>query len=132
MGRRFPAVRPGLCALLLGALLLRMLVPAGFMLAADARGAPALVLCDGVAPPAATMPAMHGGHHHAPADPAQRHEAPCPYAALAAPVLPPLPPVVAAPVAPAGPSAPVVRPTAWSTAGPAAAPPPSTGPPLVA
>lgn len=134
MTRLFPSLRPGLFALLFGALLLRMLVPAGFMIGTGAAGGPGLVLCDGYAPPPppAAMPMVHGGHHGPQHDPARHREAPCPYAALAAPVLPPLPPYVAPPAAPSEPAA---APLALATSvevGAAAPPPPATGPPLPA
>src|SRR3954452_9685675 len=78
-------------ALILAALLLRFMVPAGFMIGTAASGAPGLVLCPGVEAPIHVM-AMRG-HNHAPAhDPARLREAPCPFAALAAPALPPAPP----------------------------------------
>src|SRR6185437_1422791 len=88
--------RKPLAALFFFALLLRALVPAGFMIGTAASGAPALVLCPGFEPPPAVhRVAMHGqmrAHHH---DPATHHEAPCPFGALAAPALPPAPPVMA-------------------------------------
>jgi len=132
--RLFPSQRPGLLALLLGALMLRLLVPAGFMIGADAAGAPTLVLCDGYAPPPPppAMPMMHAGHHGPQHDPARHHEAPCPYAALTAPVLPPLPPIVAPSAAPAAPLAPAFALAAPVRPGAAAPPPPATGPPLPA
>jgi hypothetical protein len=128
--RRTSSLRPGLLSLLLGALILRMLVPAGFMIAATPAGAAALVLCDG------TVPAAHTLHHHpehdAPAAPAHHQQAPCPYAALATPVLPPLPAAFAPPAPPAQvpPAAPSAK-AAGFTRG-ASLLPPSTGPPRTA
>lgn len=133
MARYVPRSRPGLFSLLLAALALRLLVPAGFMIGADAGGAPALVLCDGAAAASVAAPAhaMHGMHRAAAHDPAHHRQAPCPYAALAAPVLPPLPALFAAPApAPAGP--PLAALFAPAVPGPAAPLPPATGPPLAA
>ncbi|MDB5691350.1 MAG: hypothetical protein JWO81_413, partial [Alphaproteobacteria bacterium] len=90
MIRNAAALRPG-WALLFALIMLRAVVPAGFMIGTAASGAPALVLCPGVeAPPPVHKMAMHGaGHRH---DPATHRESPCPFAALAAPALPPAPP----------------------------------------
>lgn len=112
--------------------MLRMLIPAGYMIGADARGTPALVLCDGTAGPlAASKPAMHHNRHGPPHEPAQHREAPCPYAAIAAPVLPPLPPAFAPPP-PAPAPAPVPAHIARESRAVAAQLPPATGPPLPA
>ncbi len=85
--------RPLLAGLIFLALLLRALIPAGFMIGTAASGAPALVLCPGMEETPAVHPMMmHGGmpaHHN---DPATHREAPCPFGALAAPALPPAPP----------------------------------------
>jgi hypothetical protein len=128
MARRISSLRPGLLSLLVGALMLRLLVPAGWMFA---PGAPTLVLCDGAAP-APAVHLAHGHHHPLPHDPARHPQEACPYAALAAPILPPLPPLV---VPPAGrleaASAPLGR-TASAAVAPAAPPPPATGPPVTA
>src|SRR5438067_3505401 len=133
MARHVPRLRPGLLSLLLAALMLRLLVPTGFMIAPDAAGVPALVLCDGVAPASAVGPAhaMHGMHHAPRHDPAHHRAAPCPYGALAAPMLPPLPAAFAVPT-PAPAVAPL--PALFASAAPASAapPPPATGPPLSA
>lgn len=113
--------------------MLRLLVPTGFMIAADAHGAPSLVLCDGVAGSEPVVRhTMHAPHHGAQHDPVHRHEAPCPYAALAAPVLPPLPATFAPPAAALVAPAPALRAASFAHRGPAAAPPPSTGPPSTA
>src|SRR5579884_426572 len=89
---RMGMARKPLTALFFFALLLRALVPAGFMIGTAASGAPALVLCPGYeAAPAVHPMAMHGAmpvHHH---DPATHREAPCPFGALAAPAIPPAP-----------------------------------------
>jgi hypothetical protein len=120
---------------LLAAVMLRLLVPAGFMIAPDAAGAPALVLCDGAAPAplvaAAPVHAMHGMHHAPRHDPAQHRQAPCPYAALAAPVLPPLSSAFVPPT-PAHEALPLPPLFARAAPGAAAPPPPATGPPLSA
>jgi hypothetical protein len=105
--------------LLAAALFLRLLVPAGFMVG-SAAGAPALVPCP------AAGPAMHGGHHHGPAP---HTEAPCPFAALAAPALPPADPLVLAPSQPGFALAPAWLPEESPAPGAAAPPPPARGPP---
>lgn len=120
-------------------MLLRLLVPAGFMIGAGAAGAPALILCDGYAqarsaapmPPAHAMHAAHAAHQAPGHDPLHHREAPCPYAAVAAPVLPPLPPAVTPP-APAPIAVPVPVLLARTVAGAAASLPPATGPPFPA
>jgi hypothetical protein len=126
-------LRPGLFSLLLAAVMLRLLVPAGFMIAPDAAGVPAFVLCDGVAPAvvAAPVQAMHGMHHAPRHDPAQHRQAPCPFAALAAPVLPPLP-AFFVPPSPAPAARPLPPLPARAAPGAAAPPPPPTGPPHAA
>ena len=117
-------VRPGLLVLLFCALLLRTLVPAGFMIGPVASGAPALLLC----PDSAPGPTDHGPHRHQ----APRHgESPCHYGALSAPALPSAPFFFAVPV--------LLPPflaesTAFLALRPALAapPPPATGPPASA
>jgi hypothetical protein len=130
---RFGAARPLLSGLFFLALLLRALVPAGFMIGTAASGAPALVICPGVeVAPAVHAMTMKGGmpaHRH---DPATHRDAPCPFAAMAAPTLPPTPPAVVVPPAP--PAEPIAGPrrlTAVRVAL-AAPPPPATGPPASA
>ncbi|MBV9932188.1 MAG: hypothetical protein JO013_14760 [Alphaproteobacteria bacterium] len=130
MGRYFSRLRPGLLGLLFAAMLLRLLVPAGFMFASDGHGSPTLVPCDGVAA-AAPAHAMHGAHHVPPSHPAHRQQASCPYAALAAPVLPPLPAPLAAPPAVVPAPAPVA-PRASVADRQESVRPPSTGPPHAA
>jgi hypothetical protein len=125
----FLAARPLLAGLFLFAIMLRALVPAGFMIGTGASGAPGLILCPGVTPPPVHPMAMHG-HAHAPGhDPATHRESPCPFAALVAPALPPAPPAVAPPPAapPQGRLEVLLRTAA--ALGLAAPPPPATGPP---
>jgi hypothetical protein len=127
---RFSPRRRPAWALLLAILLLRALVPAGFMVGTAASGAPALVLCPGVeaAPPVRKM-AMRGAVHRQGHDPATHRESPCPFAALAAPALPPAPPALAPPSA-TPPHALLEAPLhAAVSPGLAAPPPPATGPP---
>jgi hypothetical protein len=111
-------------AFLFCALLLRALVPAGFMIGASASGSPALIVC----PDAAPQIAMHGGHHQK--APGKHRESPCPFGVLGAPALPPTPSVLAAAVPMVPPPAPafVSRSIKASLAAP---PPPSTGPPFI-
>jgi hypothetical protein len=132
VARRILRLKPALLGLAFVAMLLRMLVPAGFMIASSATGAPTLVLCDGFAPPAAVEPVrgMAGMHHSPRHEPDHRREAPCPYAAMAAPVLPPLP-VPFGPPTPAAPAS-LAPFFARAVADPAAILPPSTGPPHAA
>lgn len=80
--------------LVAAALLVRLLVPAGFMPVVS-QGRVTLAPCSGV------MPAMAGMAHHdrAPAEDGARHDMPCAFAGLAAPALgaaDPVLPVVAA------------------------------------
>lgn len=131
-GRFRGAVASGrvFAALLALVLLSRLLIPSGYMIGPTDGGGPGLVLC-GQAAAAMAAEDSHEGHgmgHEAPSKPV---EPPCPYAALAAPVLPPSPPVAPPPeiLNPARepkPNATAVRPA------PAAPPPPATGPPLSA
>ena len=116
-------MRPALLALLFCVLLLRTFVPAGFMIAPVHAGTLALVPC----PDARARPA-HGRHHGE--EPEKHREAPCPYAALAAPPLPSAPPILAA-QAPAEPSFATAAPASPRVAA-AALLPPSTGPPVSA
>jgi hypothetical protein len=86
--RRLFRQRPVLMALVLAcALLMRVAVPGGYMVALD-HGALSIVECPGmVAAPA--EPAMHGMHHAEPDTPAghARPDQPCAFAGLAAPTL---------------------------------------------
>jgi hypothetical protein len=76
------ARHPSLAALILAAtLLLRVLVPAGFMPVFE-QGRVSLALCSGYGPVVA-KPMHHGGHHM----PAQQTQSPCAFADLALPVL---------------------------------------------
>jgi hypothetical protein len=117
--------KPAWLALLFCALLLRTFIPAGYMIGASSAGGAALVLC----PDGGTIPVAHHGHHKP--SPAHHREAPCPYGALAAPVVPPVP-IVLAPA----PVLPPLQPAAFAAASLvpalAAPPPPSTGPPVLA
>jgi hypothetical protein len=121
----FLRARPRAAILLAAALFLRLLVPSGYMVG-SAAGAPALVPC----PAAVAAPVMpHRGHHQGPASHA---EAPCPFAALAAPALPPADPLALAPPGPDFALAPAWLPAENLAPGAAAAPPPATGPPASA
>ncbi|HEX8308580.1 MAG TPA: hypothetical protein VF645_09210 [Allosphingosinicella sp.] len=111
-------------------LLFRLLIPSGYMIAADSGGKPGLALCAAPAR-AAAQAALHGSHDGHPDDPAPSRagEIPCAFASLAAPPLPPAPPAVEARIPavalpPALPAASDLRPVA-----PAASPPPARGPP---
>jgi hypothetical protein len=116
-------------ALLLGALFLRILIPAGFM-AGTVGGDPALILCPGA--DVSTALAIHRHHGGARHDPATHGDAPCPFAALAAPALPPAPPILAVIAAEPSTRATPDRRPATLRPGLAAPPPPSTGPPAFA
>ena len=114
------AAQAAILAVLAFVLLLRTLVPAGYMIA-PSGGWPVLTLCEAAAPIA---PAGHEGHD-APAEPKQ----PCAYAALASPVLPPAPPTISLPPSPPEAALPGrVQRDPYRPA-PASLPPPSTGPP---
>lgn len=85
--------RPGVVALLLAAaMLLRLLVPAGFMPMVQ-DGAIALAICQGSGPPLVS-PATHGMKHHGEA-PVKTSEG-CAFADLALPLLGGAPPVLLA------------------------------------
>lgn len=112
-------------------LLLRLLIPSGYMIAPDHEGKPGLTLC-AVPAPAGAQIARHGGHDDHPSDPSPSKpgERPCPFAAVAAPPLPPKPPVLS-PRAPADSVPPSLPGRAdLPRVARAAPPPPATGPPL--
>jgi len=127
-------------ALLACALLLRLLVPAGWMPVTDATGVH-LTLCSGTGPMTMPMEAMarmaHGGTmagmaHHMPTDQQGAPEHPCAFANLGLAVAEPgplalLPPVASATLMPAG-----VALLVLIGRGLAAPPPPPTGPPAIA
>jgi hypothetical protein len=108
--------------LLAAALFLRLLVPAGYMVGSAAGGL-ALVPCPAVA--SAPVMARHGHHDGS----APHAEAPCPFAALAAPALPPADPLALAPPQATYALAPAWLPAETLAPGAAAPPPPATGPP---
>jgi hypothetical protein len=124
-------LKPALRAFLFVALLLKLLVPAGYMLAPAAAGGLQFAPCAGTEQVRTAVEGEHAGlpHDRAGHEPAKHREAPCPFAALASPVLPPSPPATqAVPVAPA--AVPELAPAArMATAALAAPPPPATGPP---
>ena len=119
---------PAALALLL---VFRLLIPAGYMIAPDAEGRPGLALCAAPAR-AAVEAAMAGGHDRHPDAPipAETGELPCAYAAPAAPPLPPDPPAFVPPIAAAAAQSELPAAAGLVRVMPAAAPPPSTGPPL--
>lgn len=127
-----PCRRRLLGALFALVMLVRVLVPAGWMPVADAAG-PRLALCDGASMAAMPMPGMEPGgehgkapmHHQGPSD----H--PCAFAGPVAAVELPMP---AAPVPPAAPRHAVTADhlVAGIGHGLAAPPPPPTGPPAFA
>jgi hypothetical protein len=125
-----PLARRWLAVLLVAALAVRALVPAGWMPGTTPAGAATLVLCTGTGPMTVAMPGMHHGKADDPAKPAPEH--PCAFAGLAlawAPAeLPPaiVPPAFAAFVAPREQGGIAIG------RGLAAPPPPPTGPPLLA
>jgi hypothetical protein len=107
------------------ALFLRLLVPAGYMVG-SAAGVAALVPCPAVE--SAPVMAHHGQH-----DGRTPHaEAPCPFAALAAPALPPVDPLAFAPPQAGFAPAPAWLPAESLAPGAAAPPPPARGPPASA
>ena len=125
-------------ALLACALLLRLLVPAGWMPVSDANGVH-LTLCSGTGPMTmpsmaaiAPSPTMAGMSHHMPTDQQGAPEHPCAFANLGLAVAEPgplalLPPVASATLMPAG-----VALLVSIGRGLAAPPPPPTGPPAIA
>ena len=89
--RQHRALSAGLLAL---ALLMKLLVPAGFM-PVVAGGGIAIELCGGTAPAAMTM-AMPGMAHHRDKSGHQGRDVPCAFAGLAAPSLPAVDPLLLA------------------------------------
>lgn len=113
-------------AVLLCVLAVRVIVPQGFMWAADARGRPTMVECPGVGP----MPGMHHGDSHGHDGKTADH--PCAFAAAGAAVdlaaeVHPLVETTAAVIAPAA-----LHRSVSPGLGLAAPPPPKTGPPPLA
>jgi len=124
--------RVGLLAILLGALLLRVSIPAGMMLVAGESG-PRLAPCSGAATLPVAAPAAHHGDH---AQPRQGHDgpapSPCPFGILLFPALPSAPPVLAL-QAPEPQPVPALRGLAEALPqGLAHLRPPATGPPAPA
>lgn len=117
--------------LLAAALLVRALVPAGWMVGSTADGV-GLVLCDGLAPETADA---HAGMHHAPADQGEPEEpapdVPCAFAGLAA-AHEPVTPIGLDHPSPATAVVTPILPSATPGRGLAAPPPPATGPPALA
>lgn len=148
IGARGTGQRVAFAALLLVALLMRMAVPPGYMLAPGTGGWP-VVPCDGfgAAPPPAPVPdaghdahALHGSHHmahgahhappheHAPG-PVHKTDHPCAFGGLTLAAAPPMMPVVAlfAPILAVAPAFHLAE--VMVGRGLAAPPPPATGPP---
>ncbi|HEX8571588.1 MAG TPA: hypothetical protein VF759_02425 [Allosphingosinicella sp.] len=115
--------------LLVLVLLVRLLVPSGYMIGPDPSGRPGLVLCGAVAAKPAERPAHHGHERHSDPSPGEAAELPCPYAALSAPPLPPAPPRLAEPEQGPRPAPAAGLARGLARPSPAAPPPPSTGPP---
>lgn len=112
-------------------LLLRILIPSGYMIAPDQQGRLGLALCAAPARAAAEAE-LHGGHDGHPVDdsaPSKPGEIPCPFAAAAAAPLLPDPPAVA----PRGPfvaiSPDLPEPAGFPRVARAAPRPPARGPP---
>jgi hypothetical protein len=87
--------RASAALLLLVALMMRVLVPAGFMPVLD-RGTITITLCSGAGPQKieVAMPGMvaaematHGAGHHSDSEPHEKSQAPCVFSGLAAPAL---------------------------------------------
>ena len=108
-------------ALVILALALRALIPAGFMLAPDEAGTVRLVACTGSAPGPAHH--RHGHDRNAPA------EQPCPFAIALAAATPPAPPAFVPAMAPAAEPAAIAVRGETPAVQRAAFPPPATGPP---
>jgi hypothetical protein len=121
-------------ALLALVLLFRLLVPSGYMIAADRDGTPQLMLCAAPvqAPAKPAVDGDHEGHSADPAGPAPSNpgEQPCPFAALAAPHLPPEPPAVPERIFAAALRADLPPGPDFPRVAPASPPPPARGPPL--
>ena len=116
-------------AVLLLALLLRLGIPAGYMLGSEGS-ALALIPCPQVV---TASPAGHGQEHHPAGEaPSPQSKAPCPYVALASPILPPPPPILAPPPELSSRAQASLPPELRAAPPLAAPPPPSRGPPSLA
>ena len=125
-------------ALLACALLLRLLVPAGWMPVSDAAGVH-LTLCSGTGPmtmpPMGTMAhgrTMAGIAHHMPSDQQGVPEHPCAFGQLSLAIAEPKLPALALPIAPAALIPAGLAALVSIGRGLAAPPPPPTGPPAIA
>jgi len=120
------------------ALMMRMLVPSGFMLAPGANGLPTVIVCpgQGLAAPMAMpgMPGMagHDMHHQGGEQHDKNADHPCAFAAAGAAVdlVASLHPIAPAPMAAFAP--PLFHAFVRPGLGLAAPPPPKTGPPILA
>jgi hypothetical protein len=131
--------------ILICALAVRVLVPAGFMVGHTASGAPALVLCPGQNDAPVAMPMHHDMAHMMPDGSMmsgdhdtgkQSHDPgtdrPCAFAAVGLAVDMPIPAPLLAPAPPPAFIALLSQASGNPGCGLAAPPPPSTGPPTVA
>jgi hypothetical protein len=106
--------------LIVGALLLRAMLPTGFMLAPGAAGGVEITLCDGIAL----------AHHHGDQGRHSQGAQPCPFAIALNPATPPVAALLLAPPAPL-PAPTVVPPRQTPRLAFAAITPPATGPPAL-
>ncbi|WP_374575406.1 hypothetical protein [Phenylobacterium sp.] len=120
------------------ALLVRIVVPGGYMAAATANGAPAIVICTGHGPLQVAVDA-HGVTHNAPLDDNQPNKSdpsgdhhPCAFAGAATPLEAPLLALAAAPAVAEAALVTLLPAHQRPGLGLAAPPPPTTGPPALA
>lgn len=116
------------------ALMVRILVPAGYMAAAGAGGAPAIVICTGEGALAITVEA-DGTARKTPVDDGHsdtsQSDHPCAFAGATTPLAAPSLALAAAPLAVEAAAAPSLPAHQRPGLGLAAPPPPTTGPPLL-
>jgi hypothetical protein len=113
--------------LLAFALLIKLIVPTGYMLSAE-RGSLSVELCSGYAP----APAHAMAHHHQPKPQKAVVEMPCAFSALSAPALSSADPVLLAAAIPFISTPALPAPAGLSRSLPDYLRPPSRGPPLPA
>lgn len=132
-GRHVP--KAAMLALFACALLLRLIVPAGWMPVSDARGIH-VVICTGMGPVetviAVPMAASVSGAHHGPADDHQAADHPCVFSGLGLALAEPRLPDLAVPPAVRAFTLVAIATGVTIGRGLAAPPPPATGPPLLA
>ncbi len=123
--------RAGFLGIMLIALLMRVSIPTGMMLASAESGLPRIVPCPSVLPALAARPATHRSHHRPQHDHQMPEPQPCPFGVLFFPALPSVPPLLAERALEPVPVPALARLAEASPRGPAHVRPPATGPPAL-